>query len=286
MSVFPKYAFEDASAEVDAWDRRAERIFTTCGEGRMVWRGWGAGRNVILLHGGAGSWRHWIRNLAVLAERFRVWAPDMPGLGESAMPPEPWAPQASAEIIAAGLDHVLPAGEAFDLVGFSAGAMIAGVLARITENRCRSLVLVGAGGLGSERARISLEKVRSKQGEVRWQAHFANLERLMIADPARIDAQALAIQEWNSSHTRISSVEFARSTLLRDAIAAGRGPLKAIWGEVDAVARTTLAERCRILRSLRPDVDIRIIAGAGHWVAYEAADAFNEILVGLLDGAA
>ena len=251
----------------------------------MVWNAWGSGRTVVLLHGGTGSWRHWIRNLRVLSSRYRVLVPDMPGLGESGMPSQPWTPYVSADIIMTGLERVLPTDQTFDLVGFSAGAMLAGLVSRMAR-RCRRLVLVGAGGLGTGRTPISLEKVRSKQGEARWQAHLANLSRLMIADPAKIDAQALAIQEWNTLHCRINSAELAQSRILLDALAESRVPLCAIWGGEDAVARTTLAERCRLLRLVRPGIDIRIIPQAGHWVAYEAADAFNETLVAMLDGAA
>ncbi len=33
--------------------------------------------------------------------------------------------------------------------------------------------------------------------------------------------------------------------------------------------------RIAVLRSLRAGADVRTIEGAGHWVAYEAAEAFN-----------
>ena len=31
-----------------------------------------------------------------------------------------------------------------------------------------------------------------------------------------------------------------------------------------------------------PDLDFRMIRGAGHWVMYEAPDAFNEIVLEML----
>jgi 2-hydroxy-6-oxonona-2,4-dienedioate hydrolase len=282
MNDFSPETFRNALVEVDVLQAAAERIETPCGSGRMVWYRWGEGRTVLLLHGGAGSWRHWVRNVPILAERYRVLAPDLPGLGESDMP-EPWDPEVSADIIAAGLERLIPPGETFDVVGFSAGAMVAGLLAARVKERCRMLVIVGAGGLGTGRNPISLEKVRSKQGEERWCAHVANLERLMIADPARIDAQALAIQDWNTVHTRVNSVGFAESPLLRNALTETNAVLKAIWGSEDAPARNSLDERCNVLRQLRPDAEIRIIPKAGHWVAYETADAFNEVLIAMLD---
>jgi len=52
----------------------------------MVWRVWGGGPPLVLLHGGTGSWMHWIRNIEELARDFTVVAPDIPGSGESASP--------------------------------------------------------------------------------------------------------------------------------------------------------------------------------------------------------
>ncbi|MDB5843914.1 MAG: hydrolase-like protein, partial [Polaromonas sp.] len=54
----------------------------------MVWRCWGEGAPVVLLHGGSGSWTHWIRNIPTLVACSRqVWAPDLPGFADSASPP-------------------------------------------------------------------------------------------------------------------------------------------------------------------------------------------------------
>lgn len=53
-------------------------------EGRRVcWRGFGAGRPVVLLHGGHGNWLHWVRNIEALAAHHAVWVPDLPGYGDS-----------------------------------------------------------------------------------------------------------------------------------------------------------------------------------------------------------
>ncbi len=76
----------------------------------------------------------------------------------------------------------------------------------------------------------------------------------------------------------------SRTTSLRTALANTRMPLNAIYGEFDAPAYPHLAEREATIRAVRPDVDFRIIKGAGHWVAYEAAEEFNAMLRGMLDG--
>jgi pimeloyl-ACP methyl ester carboxylesterase len=70
-------------------DAAATRMETPTGAGNMVWRSWGSGPVLVLLHGGSGSWRHWVRNIEYFARDRRVIAPDLPGLGESDMPELP-----------------------------------------------------------------------------------------------------------------------------------------------------------------------------------------------------
>lgn len=77
-----------ARAEVERVAAAGTRVETPCGAGRLVWYSWGQGRPLLLLHGGSGSWTHWIRNVETLAAAgYQVIAPDLPGSGDSALPP-------------------------------------------------------------------------------------------------------------------------------------------------------------------------------------------------------
>ena len=111
---------EDILAGLDAKSVRHE---TPCGDGVMVWREWGAGPALILLHGGYGSWRHWIRNIAFFSAFRRVLVPDIPGLGESADAPDP-TPRDIGAVVAQGLECLVYPAERVDLVGFSFGALV------------------------------------------------------------------------------------------------------------------------------------------------------------------
>jgi len=90
---------------LDRLQSQAVRYETPCGEGRMVWHLWdrsgGSTPVVALFHGGAGSWRHWIRTIPALVSAYRVLVPDLPGLGESDMPPITDDADAIATIVAA-----------------------------------------------------------------------------------------------------------------------------------------------------------------------------------------
>ena len=58
------------------------------------------------MHGGFGSWLHWVRNIEPLARRYRVLAVDLPGLGDSALPEEPVSPGALGAPVARGLERL------------------------------------------------------------------------------------------------------------------------------------------------------------------------------------
>src|SRR6516165_11258454 len=86
---------------------------------------------------------HWVRNVLVLARRFTVIAPDLPGLGESATPPEPHSAEELARIIIDGLATILPGGERFHLAGFSFGGVLGGHVAASLGEQVRGFTIVG-----------------------------------------------------------------------------------------------------------------------------------------------
>jgi 2-hydroxy-6-oxonona-2,4-dienedioate hydrolase len=280
---------EATAALVEGIAREAERRETPCGDGTMVWRLWGSGPPLVLLHGGYGSWTHWIRNVPALARQFRVVAPDLPGLGESATPPEPWTAEGLAAIVVAGLDRILltgAGGERPHLAGFSFGGVIGGQVAAQLGDRLRGFTVVGSNGLGVERSPTPLRRVPAAASEEEeFATHRFNLNQLMIADPAKIDELALYLQKINHARARMRSRRFSRSDALAHALPLVTARLDGIWGERDATAYPRLDERARLLRSFQPAARFAVVPGAGHWVQYEAADRFNALIAEFAAGA-
>jgi pimeloyl-ACP methyl ester carboxylesterase len=278
---------EHPAALVARIDALATRRLTPCGVGSMVWRAWGRGRPLVLLHGASGSWTHWIRNVLPLAAHFHVLAPDMPGFGDSDLPPEPHTADMLADVIAAGLEAVVPPPEPFDMAGFSFGSIIAGLVAARVGGRLARLVLLGAGGLGLG----AVPMPRLAQIEPGMTAadlervHRHNLGALMIADPRNADDLAVHLQMENIRRARFKSGTIPISDFLLKALPSIRARLGGIWAERDAFMGPRaehIAEGRRILASVEPDLDFRVIAGAGHWAIYEAADAANAALLDML----
>ncbi len=265
-----------------ALDRQAHQVRTPCGDGEMVWRVWGTGGTpLVLLHGGAGSWLHWIRTIPAFAGKRRVVVPDLPGLGGSAAPASGAQGGEIAAIVAAGLESVLGPDVPFDLAGFSFGGVMAGLIAA-DRRSTRSLTLIGSGGLGVIRNSPPLERVRDKTGADREAAHRVNLGRWMIADPTRIDQLAIAIQDWNSQHARLDSRPIGVSDVLLSALPKVAAPVAGIWGAQDHAVQAEPERPEAVLRGLRPDLRFRIVPDAGHWVAYEAPELFIEALRAVL----
>jgi len=264
-------------------DTEAERIRIDASLGSMTWRTWGKGRAILLLHGGSGSWSHWIRNISPLATYYRVSAPDMPGFGDSDNIPEPASTEIVADAVRVALSRVIGT-EPVVIVGFSFGAMVGAWLAKKLPRQVTALVLVGAVGLGLRRNAIELHSWRRLADSAeRRKAHRANLQALMIHDHDCIDELAIYLQQQNAERTRLNTRRFSRSNPLSENLTQIDVPLAAIWGEHDVTAAPFLDERREFLHRVRPGAPFEVIKNAGHWVQYEAADQFNAVLLRLLE---
>lgn len=271
-------------SEVEALSGTARKYRTPCGDGTMTWRVWGSGEPLVLFHGGSGSWTHWIKTIPALARDYELWVLDIPGLGDSAMPPQPWTPASIAEVVVAGLEQLFPEGSRLRLAGFSFGGHIAGLVAAHLKERASELTLIGVAGLGlraDPRAPFLKERTGMTAEQVAAVYH-QNLAVLMFADAGKIDALAVYLQAENIKRARFRSRPFAATDELARALASVTAPVQTIWGTSDVIARPSLDARLDILRRYHPELRVRLVEGAGHWVMYEAPDAFNAALLDLL----
>jgi pimeloyl-ACP methyl ester carboxylesterase len=277
---------DDPQTIVDRMQQQAVRYETPCGDGKMVWHLWdqsgGSAPLVALFHGGAGSWRHWIRTIPALVTTYRVLIPDLPGLGESDFPPNGDDAFAVATIVAGGIDAIVGPETSYEVVGFSFGGTMAACVGALRGKRVRSITIIGSSGVGALGSAVKLEKVRHLEGQERRDTHRTNLNRLMIADPAKIDDLAILIQDWNTVRSRLKTPAISRSGAIMKAIDQLQSPLNGMWGELDAPANPKGPERVATLRAHCPDADIRLIPKTGHWAAYESAGTVNAILLEML----
>jgi len=272
---------------IAALERASTRRTTQNGAGEVVWRVWGTGMPLVLLHGGTGSWMHWVRNIEDLSRDFMLLVPDLPGSGESGNPPVPVSADSIGATLAAGLAAIVGAQTCFAIAGFSMGGLIAGYLVHHAGPRAHCLVLVGATGTGAPRGAMQpLKSWRRLASDAEKAAtHRHNLGILMIHDPAKIDEPAVTMQKINAERSRIRGKHVSHTGSLADGLSGYRGRLAGIWGEFDATAFPHVAERGEWLRKFQPQASFDIFPGVGHWVQYEAREAFNRRLRELVKAA-
>jgi pimeloyl-ACP methyl ester carboxylesterase len=255
--------------------------------GRMMWHVWGAGPGkpvLVLLHGGGGSWLHWVRNVLPLSQRYALYVADLPGLGESDSPDDLKDVWSVTNCAKHAMDELLPKDQRFDIAGFSFGGNIGSHICTLYGDRVRSMTLVGPGGFRMQRqARAALSRLtRGMAGETLVAEARRNLELLMVHDPKSIDPIALHMQVVNSLRARTKSRGISALGLLSDVVPTLKTRVNAIWGEFDSTAYPFFEEREVFLRTHHPQIDLRYIPGGGHWIAFEGADAFNAMLPNML----
>ncbi|PZP91783.1 MAG: alpha/beta hydrolase [Variovorax paradoxus] len=267
----------------------AQALQTPCGDGHIQWHRWGpadAGPSgpVVLLHGGSGSWTHWVRNIdALVAGGRQVLVPDLPGFGDSARPPGGGDADDVAPAVEQGLAELLGT-QRCDLVGFSFGGLTAGLLAAAHPERTARLVVVGAPAMGvSDAGRIVLRGWRHlEDATAREAVHRHNLGVLMLHRAEAIDELALALHSANVVRDRMQRRRLARTEALKDALQQVRCPVWAIYGREDVLYTGRMDLLAEAFARGAQFQGLTLIDGAGHWVQYERAAAFDAALAQVL----
>lgn len=246
------------------------------------WRRFGAGEPLVLLHGGHGSWMHWLRNIASLSARHAVWVPDLPGFHDSA---EAAVDEAGAqtlpalvEALAITLDALVGPGTPVNLAGFSFGGFVAAHLA-VRRPLVHRMALLGAAGHGTPRRQVlPLANWKACVPDALRDAMRQNLAALMIHDVRAIDALAVEIHLRSCTRTRFSSKPISRAGGLQRVLDGIDRPVLMIWGEHDVTAFPEALAPA--LCGDRAERAWCLVPAAGHWVQYEQAAAVNQRLLG------
>lgn len=277
------FNFEEFSNYLSAIEKNCNKVLIKSKDSKVCWRSWGKGKPLILLHGGYGSWAHWIKQAIPFSENYNVLIPDMPGFGESEDLTLPHTPEKISANIAETLLKLISPEETPIICGFSFGGLIAGHLSYNLIERGlnpEKLILVGPGGLGAKRGEMRNMIARhSKMSEEEiYQAHKTNLEILMMHDATKVDDWSVHIQKQNTDAHRIKSRPISSTDTLARILEKQDVPLFLLWGEKDASVGVYLEDRMSILRDINSKVRFHVEYNLGHWIMYENDVVFNKIL--------
>ncbi len=268
---------------------RCQEVRTPCGDGHLMWRRWGelgpGHPPLVLLHGGSGSWNHWVRAIPELESKYQVIVPDLPGCGDSADPRRPCDAASLAALLSDGLDVVIPDDIPFDLVSFSFGGVLSGLIAHTQARRIRSLTLVGSPILGLTSTGPANELIDVPSHLSLQEAtplYRLNLQKLMVHDPAAVDDLAMTLHMANMAKARLRSRGIARTSVLAESLRALPCPLNCIFGDGDVTLSPDLAGIRAYVEEIHLGAAFHVIPSAGHWVQYEAPKIFIKLLLELL----
>ena len=250
---------------------------------RMAVRRFGRGPDLVLFHGGMGSWRHWTRNVEPLATRFTVHALDHPSYGDSAPVPRETSGPAYLDLVHELLGRMLPGDVPLRLAGFSFGGAIAANLARRLGPRVTHLALVSPGGFPARR--FGDRPIRSYKEAGGDAALFReicrhNLLVNMLSDPASVTDEAVDIQVDGVRRARFDSRKVSGGGTLLGDLTRISARLRLLWGERDDSPFRPADLLIGEIRAVaRAPLDLHRIPRAGHWSAYENAPEINRLLL-------
>jgi pimeloyl-ACP methyl ester carboxylesterase len=164
-------------------------------------------------------------------------------------------------------------------VGFSFGGLMVGFLAAQQPALIKRMVLVGVPGLGLSNNIPNMRGFRVNMTyEERLATHRNNLLAIMLHDEKNITPELLTMQEHNVLRDRLRRRRIARSNVLLSVQKHWTCEVHGIWGERDALYEGSL----HLIPELLSTCQLKhfdIIQGAGHWVQFEAPDAFDQNLM-------
>jgi len=106
----------------------------------------GRGQPVILLHGWLGSWGYWLQTMEALRDRYRCYALDFWGFGESGKRRNSYSLSDFVGLVDQFMERL--GIEAAPIVGHSMGGTVALSLALTKPSRVQRVILVGSPVVG------------------------------------------------------------------------------------------------------------------------------------------
>jgi haloacetate dehalogenase len=261
----------------------------------------GEGAPVVLLHGFPETHYAWRNQIPVLAQKYRVIAPDLRGYGETEKPASGYDKRTMANDLRALLDELSI--DRVALVGHDRGARVATRFAKDHPNRLDRLVV-----MDNVPTRIVAERLNAQIAKAYWFFLFhqvPDLPEALIAGNERAWLRYF-FTDWCYDPTAISGEAFEEYVRAYEAPGAVRGamsdyranaedvaqdkvdahvpikvPTLALWGsEYYAVGK--MFDMPEVWRGMAANVRTSAIARAGHLPHEEQPDQVNALLLDFL----
>lgn len=240
----------------------------------------GEGDPLIVIHGGGGDARTWLRNIEELSSSYTVYAPDLPGFGDSQPLDGNYYIPELTDFLDGFSDNL--GLERFHLVGHSLGGGVALNYALHSPHKIKKLVLVSSLCLGSEIALwvrlISVPTLLRFLGAVtlslfkgiKWVVKkvLNHVEFVIPFSPASVNIGG-------------SVSTFKKQTMvLADRFSEVLMPTLLVWGAKDGIVPVRQAYAAA---QLIPDCQLKVFEKRGHNVHRDEVTEFSHVVRGFLN---
>jgi pimeloyl-ACP methyl ester carboxylesterase len=238
----------------------------------------GQGEPLVVIHGGGGDARTWWHNIAALAEKYTVYAPDLPGYGGSQPLDGDYYVPELADFVdrfakSLGLDK-------FYIIGHSLGGGIALNYTLKFPQKIKKLVLVSSLCLGREIAfwirLFSLPALITSLGAltiallkgVKWVLKQLNPAEFVMP----LSSVSIAVGGNITSF-------YQQTLVLEKRLSEVKAPTLLIWGARDPIVPVKQAYRAA---KAIPDCRVEVFKKQGHNVHRNEVKRFSSIITGFL----
>lgn len=243
----------------------------------------GAGDPVVLCHGGSPgtcSSVNWKLNIEPLAAAgFAVYAFDQPGFGLTDNPTDHSLDfrfaHARAFIDAMRLER-------YHVMGNSMGAYLAARLA-LEDSRAQRLVLVSSNTLAPKGSPESQAKSKKHAEELR--AYTPSIDNMLKMTQGTLYRQDLVTEELvreryemstgKNYEAQLARVNAIKSKSLVDELATLKAKTLILWGRDD---HGTSLDQALLLFQKIPNAELHIFDQCAHWVQWDQAARFNQLV--------
>lgn len=260
----------------------------------------GEGDRVLVMIHGLGSYLPtWKNNVEALSEEFRVIAPDLPGYGKSSKQAAQHTIPFFTESILQLLDELNIESAVF--AGHSMGGQIALYMAAVHPNRTEALILTAPAGFERFtdqerelfRSMISPEMIAATPDSIIRQNVNANFYQTPEEAEFMIDDRMMMRNAPDFGYYARAQAESIFAMLeetVWDRLPSIKQPTLVVFGRQDALIpnrqlhpELSVEEIARAGTDRMPNASLIMIDEAGHFVHFEQAGMFNQVVIEFLE---
>ncbi len=248
---------------------------------KVVYDEMGQGPLVVLLHGWGSNKELYRALIETLAVKYRVVAPDTPGMGKSEEPDTPWDLEDYCKFTKDFIEYLDPTGKEVILLGHSHGGRTLILLAGsgMLERKITKLILLDSAGIVPEKTPEQLKRIkRYKRGKKILSSPIVKL--LFPHALEKFQSKSGSEDYRNASPIMRQSMVKVVNRDVRDYLPKIEAETLLIWGEEDTA--TPLSDG-KLMEQMIPGAGLVTLKNAGHFSFLDRQFQFLAVMKSFLE---